>query len=130
MKSFEPNLDDVLRDAAPETILLVLGGKEGPYPEVYRYTDRLAKPAGFELEIHGATVSCAGSEFAWRVYEEGRQFYEFLQGLSQNKDDAAKEVREEFEGQVPVHFSSSEVRAYRKHRYVKSNNRVNCVSGI
>ena len=130
VKCFEPNLVDVLHDAAPGTILLVLGGKGGPYPEVYRYTDRLAKPAGFELEIHGATVSCAGSEFAWRVHEEGRQFYEFLQGLSKNEDDATKGVREEFQGQVPVHFSSSEVRAYRKHRYVKSNSRVNRVSGI
>ena len=122
VKNFEPNLVDVLRHAAPGTVLLVLGGKGDPYPKVYQYTDRLAKPAGFELEIRGTAVSCAGSEVADRVYEEGRLFYEFLQGLSQNKDDATKRVREEFEGQASVHYSSSEVRAYRKHRDVKSNN--------
>ena len=122
VKCFEPNLVDVLRDAAPGTVLLVLGGKGGPYPKVYEYTDRLAKPAGFEIEIHGATVSCTGSEVADRVYAEGRLLYEFLQGLSQNEDDATKRVREEFEGQAPFKFPSSEIRVYRKHRYVKSNN--------
>ena len=118
VKCFEPNLVDVLRDAAPGTVLLVLGGKNCPYPKIYRYTDRLAKPAGFELEIHRETVSCKDSEFACRVFEEGRRFYEFLQRLSPNEDSATEEIRKEFEGPAPGHFSSSEIRAYRKHRYV------------
>ncbi len=121
-KCFKPNLVDIFCDAAPGTVLLVLGGTGGPYPEVYQYTDQLAEPAGFELGIHDETVSCAGSEFACRVYEEGRQFYEFLQGLSPNKDAATKCVRDEFEGRKAVHFSCSGVRVYRKHWYAKGKN--------
>lgn len=122
VKCFEPNLVDVLGDAKPGTVLLVLGGKGDSYPKVYQYTDRLAKETGFELAIRGKTVSCKSSEFACRVFEVGRQFYDFLQGLSSNKDEATKGIRAEFEGRVPVHFSSSGVRAYRKHRYTKINN--------
>ena len=121
MKSFEPNLVDVLRDADPGTVLLVLGGKEDSYPKVYQYTNRLAKEAGFELKIRGKTVSCKKSEFACRVFEEGHKFYDFLQRLSPNKDEATKDIRDEFEGRVPVRFSSSGVRAYRKHRHTKIN---------
>ena len=120
VKCFEPNLVDVLHDAAPGTVLLVLGGGGDPYPQVYQYTDGLAKPAGFELELHGAEVSYADSEVAERIYQEGRLFYELLQGLSENKDDATESVREEFEEQTPVKIPSSEVRVYRKHRYAKS----------
>lgn len=119
---FEPNLVDVLHDAAPGSILLVIGAREGAYPNVYQYTDRLAKPAGFKRIIHGARVSSRDSEVADRVFEEGRLFYEFLQVLSQNKDEATKKVRDEFERRVSFKFPTSEIRVYRKQRYVKSNN--------
>ena len=121
-KCFEPNLVDVFRDANPGTVLLVLGGKGDPYPEVYKYTDGLAGPAGFELAIEGATVSCKGTDVAERVYEEGRLFYEYLQGLSQNIDDATRKVRAEFGGQATFTLRSSEIRVYRKHQFVKRNN--------
>ena len=122
VKCFEPNLVDVLRDAKPGSVMLVLGARKDHYPEVYQCTDRLAEPAGFKLVIQGETVSCANSEFACRVFEEGRQFYELLQRLSPNNDDATKGVRKNFEGPAPGHFPKSEVRAYRKHRHVKNNN--------
>ena len=114
VESFEPNLVDVLRDAAPGSVLLVLGGKRGPYAKVYEYVDRLATPSGFELTVEGDTVSCIDSEIAGRVFEEGRLFYEFLQGLAQNYDGATEKVRSHFESKVPLEFSSSEIRAYRK----------------
>ena len=114
VKSFERNLVDVLHDAAPGTVLLVLGGKGGCYHEIYEYVDRLAKPSGFELTIEGDTVSCSESEVAGQVYEEGRLCYEFLQDIDHNKDDATEKVRRYFEGGIPNQFHSSEVRAYRK----------------
>ena len=121
VKKFESNLVDVLHDASPGSVLLVLGGKSSPYPKVYEYTDRLAQPAGFELKICGETVSCSGSEVADRVYEEGRRFYEILQGFAPNQDDATKKIRDYFEGGVP-RFPCSAIRAYRKPRYVKNSN--------
>ena len=49
--TFEPNLVDILADAQPGSVVMALGGKRGPYPEVYAYVDRLAKSAGFEIEV-------------------------------------------------------------------------------
>ena len=114
VECFEHNLVDVLQDAAPGSVVLVLGGRGGSYHEIYEYVDRLAKPAGFELKVERETVSCSGSEVADQIFEEGRLFYEFLQGLAPNDDDATKKVRMHFEGKVPLKFSSSEIRAYRK----------------
>ena len=122
VKCFEPNLVDVLHDAAPGTVLLVLGGKGGPYPDVYEYTDRLANPSGFELKIYGEEVSRSGSEIGNQVFREGRRFYKLLQRLSPNEDDATKKVRDEFELKKRLHIPSSEIRVYRKHRYFKSSN--------
>ena len=114
VKSFRHNLVDVLRDAAPGTVLLVLGGIGGSYHEIYEYVDKLAKPSGFELTVLGDTVSCSDSEVAGQVYEEGHRFYEVLQNLDFNNDDATKKVRKHFEGEMPNYLHSSEIRAYRK----------------
>ena len=114
VECFEHNLVDVLQDAAPGSVVLVLGGRSGSYHEIYEYVDRLAKPSGFELKVEGATVSCSASEVADQIFEEGRLFYEFLQGLALNNDDDTKKVRMYFEGKVPLKFSSSEIRTYRK----------------
>ena len=77
-------------------------------------------PAGFELTVEGDTVSCSDSELAGQVYEQGRLFYEVLQGLDRNEDDATKTVRRYFEHGAPTDFHSSEIRAYRKRRFTKA----------
>ena len=130
VRRFETNLIDVLHDAAPGSVLLVLGGKQEPYPEVYSYVDRLAGPAGFEQKISGATVSCSERTVADRVHKEQRAFYQHLQGLSKNGDDATRELRAEFERPESPNFPSSEIRAYRKHRYTKRRNPVEEVEGV
>ena len=119
VKSFRRNLFEVLHDAAPGSVLLVLGGKSSQYHEIYEYVDRLANPSGFELTVQGETVSCTESEVAGQVYEEGRLFYEILQNLDRNKDDATAKVRRHFEGETLIQFHSSEIRAYRKWRFSK-----------
>ena len=120
VKTVNPNLVDVLQDAAPGSVLLVLGGRGGRYQEIYEYVDRLAYPSGFELTVEGDTVSCSDSELAGQVYEEGRLFYEVLQDLDHNEDDATERVRRHFEGEASIHFHSSEIRAYRKWRFTKT----------
>ena len=114
VKCFESNLLDVLQDAARGSVLLVLGGKKDPYPEVYEYLDQLAEPSGFKLKVNGETVSCAGSEVEGRVYEEGRLIYRYLQKLSENKDVGTKKVWTYFERDGSPNFPSSEIRVYRK----------------
>ena len=123
VECFEPNLVDVLQDAAPGSVLLLLGGKQGPYPKVYAYVDHLAGSSGFEQKISGVTVSCLESGVAERVYEEGHLFYEHLQRLWENEGDATKEIRAEFERQGLPNFPSSEIRVYRKNRYLKRSRR-------
>lgn len=122
VKSVKPNLVKVLYDASPGSVVLVLGGRSDlyQYQEIYEYVDRLVNPLGFELTVEGDRVSCSDSELAGQVYEQGRLFYEVLQELDRNEDDATKMVRKYFEGGTPVDFHSSEIRAYRKRRFSKT----------
>ena len=115
VKCFEPNLLHVLDDAAAGSVVFVLGGHTGHYDEVYQYVDRIAKCTGFQLKLSDETVSCAGSDLAGRVYEEGCQFYGVLQRLSRNRDEATKKVRSHFGNKHAARFSSSEIRVYRKY---------------
>lgn len=115
VKHFESNLVEMLQDAAAGSVVLLLGGRGGHYCDVYEYVDHIAKGAGFQLKLREETVSCKGHELADRVYEEGRKFYDFLQTLSRNREQATKTVRIHFEKDHRARFSSSEVRAYRKY---------------
>ncbi len=113
----ERNLIDILHDAQPGTVILVLGAMGNEYPLIYEYVDQLAQPAGFRPKaIPDDTVSSADSVVCDRVYEEGKCFYEFLQYLSPNRDEETKEVRSHFEeSRIPAR--SSQLRVYRKYSY-------------
>ena len=110
---FKPNLEDILQDAAPGSVLLVLGGKKKEYPRVYEYVDQLASDAKFQLKVAGKLVSCSKSEIV-RVHEEGQRFYKHLQELDPNEDYDTLEVRKHFEG-TPESAPSSQLWAYRKY---------------
>ena len=120
VKSVEPNLVEVLHDAAPGSMVLVLGGSGDRYQEIYDCVDRMADPSGFELTVEGDSVSCSDSELAGQVYEQGRLFYEILQELDHNEDEATETVRRYFERGAPIDFRSSQIRAYRKRRFSKN----------
>lgn len=115
VRRVEANLVETLRDARPGTVVLVLGGKEGPYPEVYKTVDRLAVTAGFQLKAEGDCVSYAHSEVSDRVYEEGQQFYELLKKLapSESNNEEVREIKLHFE-QSRRRAPRSQVWAYRK----------------
>jgi hypothetical protein len=122
--TFEPNLIDILADAQPGSVVMVLGGKGGPYPEVYEYVDRLAKPAGFELEVAGQQVSSADTIVADRIYDEGVKVYAHLQSLA---PDAPEETTQETR-RVRCHFTqlrqpapASQLWAYRKYRWSRTS---------
>ena len=115
VKCFEPNLVDMLDDAAAGSVVLLLGGHSGHYCKVYENVDRISERTGFKLKLREETVSCEGNELADRVYEEGRQFYDVLQTISRNRDQATKTVRTHFEQDHRARFSRSEIRVYRKY---------------
>ena len=79
VKEFEENLKDLLNDANAGSVILVLGGAGGEYPEIYDYVDKLNKSAGFNKRIDNQTVSSSETTISNLVYEEARQFYEYLQ---------------------------------------------------
>lgn len=123
--TFEPNLVDILADAQPGSVVMVLGSKGKPYHEVYEYVDRLAKPAGFELEVAGKQVLSADTVVADRIYAEGVKVYAHLQSLA---PDAAEETQEA--RRVRSHFTESpqaphpsQFWAYRKHRWPRTTYR-------
>ena len=120
VKSVESNLVEVLHDAAPGSVVLVLGSSGDRYQEIYDCVDHMANPSGFELTVEGDSVSCSNSELAGQVYEQGRLFYETLQELDHNEDDATETVRKHFERGAPSDFRSSQIRAYRKRRFSKT----------
>ena len=121
VKSFEPNLVEILQDANPGSVLLILGGSGEPYPGIYRFVDELAKPAGFELKVRGEEVSTWVSEVADRVYEEGQWFYRLLKGLIpyEGDDKLTRKVCKRFE-EAPEQVPRSRVWAYRKYHFSKS----------
>ena len=112
---FENNIAGVLRDANPGTVLLLLGGKEHPYPGIYSRVDRIAALSGFDLRVDSETVTWRGREVEQHVYAGGQNFYQFLQefGLNGNDRDQLK-VRKHFEDENRIPPPASEIRAYRK----------------
>jgi hypothetical protein len=113
-RSFEPNLINVLSDAHPGSVILVLGGKGEPYPAIYGYVDALASGSGFQLVLANQPVSSAESAVADTVFAEGVAFYNHLQRLAPDNSEETKLVRSHFTSKrAPA--SASYVRAYRKY---------------
>jgi len=119
LRTFEPNLIDILGDAHPGSVLIVIGGKGRQYPEIYEYMNSLARNAAFKLELGGEVVSSADTVVADRVYAEGVKMYTLLSGLAPSVADENECTRE-----VKLHFTesrrtpaSSQVWAYRKYNH-------------
>ena len=118
VRMFENNIREVLSDARPGTVVMILGGKAGPYPEIYEYVSSMAEPAGFRLEVSEEAVSSADTVVAERVYEAGQMFFQHLQALaplSSGYGDEIGKVHEHFTGKRET-APTSQLWAYRKHR--------------
>ena len=116
VKRFRQNLVDVLADAHPGSVLLLIGGKGGEYPDIYGDVAGLARDAGFSREAEPALVSCSDTETGKMVHDEGARFYRRLRAIvgDLTEGDAdARRLKGKFE-QENASFSVSAVRAYRK----------------
>lgn len=112
---FEQQIRNLLIDAKPGAVVLVLGGSGGHYPEIYSYVDRLTSAGGFQLVLDGVKVSSAETPLAELVYSEGRRFYDHLQGLAPNSDSRLRSLHQKFgSAGHPKKTSSTSVRVYRK----------------
>ena len=117
VKRFRQNLVDILSDAHPGSVLLLVGGRGRHYPKIYGDVAGLARDAGFSGEAECPQVSCSDAGMDRLVHAEQVWFYRRLRDIVGDlsvADPIAKDLRMEFEGEKPATFSESDVRAYRK----------------
>ena len=119
VKNFESNLVDIFSDAQPGTVILVIGGKGGAFPEIYCFVNDLAKSAGFELKISEQQVSSVNTAVSDLVFNEGVKIYEYLLSLAPNGPDLTHETQ-----MIQDHFTrtrkatpSSQLWVYRKYKW-------------
>jgi hypothetical protein len=113
VRLFESNMREVLADARPGTMVVILGGKAGPYPEIYEYVSSLAEPAGFRLEVSQEEVSSADTAVAEKVYKVGQQIFQHLQTLTPLAADCANEI-----GMLREHVTAARAPAPRSQLWV------------
>lgn len=113
---FEPNLIEILKEAAPGTVLFIIGGSSQEYLPVYERVARLAKPAGFQPKICGEPIASSQSGIEGSVFEVGLQICNYLEKLAPNEEPETKDVRKYFRGSRSI-SPNSQLWAYRKDRY-------------
>ena len=111
------NLIEILTDAHPGSVLLLIGGKTANYSDIYRYVAGLARDAGFSLEAECPEVSCSDAGMDRLVHAEQVWFYRRLRAIGGDLsagDPVTRELRREFEDEKPDESPKSAVRAWRK----------------
>ena len=102
VERFRPNLEDSLADARPGSVVLVIGGTGGDYPNVYETIGDLARKAGFSRKAEGLSVSCSDAGMNELVHSERARFYRHLKDLAgdlSDGDPSARKVKEHCEGE-------------------------------
>jgi hypothetical protein len=102
VKLFESTIREVLTDACPGTVVVVVGGKDGEYQDIYQYLNSLTEPAGFRLQVSQEKVSSSETAVANKVYEVGQQVFQHLQSLAPLAADCASDI-----AKVRAHFTTS-----------------------
>lgn len=119
VSEFRVNLRNILTDAHPGSVLLMIGGKGGCYPIIRERMARLADAAGFRHRNDELRVETAEAQLDGRLDAEVRWFYRHLKHLTGNlpeHETVAAQLREECEGDQRMTFAGSIVQAFRKFR--------------
>ena len=117
VRSFEANFQDILADAKAGSVLLMIGGKAGPYPDIRERMGRLAKVGGFRGSNREECVAATNVRLDRRIETEVRWFYSHLADLAgslSGSEPLSSQLLKELEGHQPVTFRSSAVHAFRK----------------
>ena len=117
VRRFEANFQDILADARAGSVLLMIGGKAGPYPDIQERMGRLAKASGFRRSNRAACVAATNVRLDLRIETEVRWFYRHLADLAGNLSPSGPlsvQLLKELEGDQPVTLGSSAVHAFRK----------------
>ena len=115
LRKYESNLIEILRDAKPGTVLLVLGGSGDQYQEIHQHLDKWSKRAGFGIRLNNERVSYRGTDVEPLVLKERGRVYDVLRNLAGSEAvDMMGTYLPRASGQVPKRSQNSSVRAYRK----------------
>ncbi|MYC65072.1 MAG: hypothetical protein F4X12_01920 [Acidobacteriia bacterium] len=117
VERYRSNLEDILADAQPGSVVLVIGGKGGDYPQIYSMIGDLATNAGFSRKAERLSVSCSDAGMNHMVHSERARFYRRLVGLAgdlSDGDPAARRVKEHCEGEHYYEPPDSTIHAHRK----------------
>ena len=109
-------LSELLADANPGSVLLIMGGEGGPYPSIYEKLRAIAIAAGFRIVVRDANASSKIASVADIISAESLKIFEHAQKLSPNDAPKIAELGDSFaQGAV---FRANAIRAFRKHRNV------------
>ena len=116
--SMAEKLGELLADANPGSVFLVMGGEGGHYPGIYKELRRLAAEAGFRIMVPDAKASSKMVSVDNIISAESLRIFEHVQNLAPNDDPNVVELGKRFaRGEV---FPQNAIRAFRKHRNVPS----------
>ena len=117
LERFGRNLKEILTDAGPGSVLLVIGGQGSDYPRIYGGVEQLARRAGFERQSERRLVSSSAGDMGEIIWTEGARFYRRLRDIGGHLPTAnrfAQTVKDHFEDKKRVSPRKSAVHAYRK----------------
>ena len=107
-------LSELLADANPGSVLLVMGGEGRHYAGIYEELRRIAVVAGFRIIVPDARASSEISSVDDIVSAESHKVFKHAQKLAPNDDPQIVALGDSFErGEV---FPANAIRAFRKHR--------------
>ena len=118
VSAFQENLNDILVDARPGSVLLMIGATGGCYPDIQKQMARLADAGGFRRRNDPKPVATVEARLDGRLREEVSFFYRLLKELAgdlpAHESGAAAQFRGECEGDRQMTFPRSTVHAFRK----------------
>ena len=117
VSTFQRNLEDLLTDAQPGSVLLMIGGRGDNYTEIHKRMARLAEAGGFRRSIPPIDVGVSDAQLDGRLAEEVRWFHGRLKGLAGDLaayDAVTQDLLDELEGRKRMDFRPSAVHAFRK----------------
>ena len=117
IEDFRPNLTDILNDARPGSVLLLIGGSTKKYQDVRFQVAGLAREAGFLRTLNDLSVSSSDNAMRGIVYAEQVRFYQQLVRLAGDlpaDNPTARKFKRYFERGVPSSWGTSSIHAYRK----------------
>ena len=98
-------------------MLLLIGAKDGDYPDIYQRMASLAETGGFRRRNDPGVVGFHDTELDARLAEEARWFFrrlEDLAGAPAADAESVAVIRAEFDGDQPIRYYRSAVHAFRK----------------